>query len=86
MSAVDLMYFVFRLWKPTFPISLFKVSGSTARIDSRLRPFAHELVGTFALREDHTLGKFSCKFRTAAAVTGSFVWLDNINDISVWNL
>lgn len=41
ISAVCLMYFVLRLWKPTLLMKPLRVGGSRARTDSRLKPCNH---------------------------------------------
>jgi hypothetical protein len=38
ISAVCLMYFVLRLWKPTLLMKALSAVGSIARTDSRLKP------------------------------------------------
>jgi hypothetical protein len=38
ISAVCLMYFVLRLWKPTLFMKALSAGGSSARTDSRLKP------------------------------------------------
>lgn len=72
-SAVCLMYLVLRLWKPTLLMKPFSVVGSSARTDSRLKPYAQSVGIRCTAISMRTPGIFSCIPRIATAVTVSFV-------------